>query len=232
MCVAYRMCVGSGKTGTGGGWLTDARVASTLRGLLGGTEGPGVTDGARHCVSSVVPVCTPVHRDPTARLTPTTPAPRAGVRDAGPGVGGMDKPAVLAARMLAGGTPRTPLGTCPSDRIGTQWHSALSRSPANYLISNAPRVTRTPALLIRSRTPNPQVRGFSRSSGAVRPGIPQENHPEIDQIGTTLAQPEFARNFFLARTDRAMPACGDTPRGVPSPESERGAGYPGGGHDG
>jgi|SRR5215467_2912595 len=81
-----------------------------------------------------------------------------------------------------------------------QWHSAHLAGMPKSAILHAPRLIRTADLLIRSPAPNPHVRAVSRTSGAARPGRAHENQPKMDQIGTTLAQPQRASNLFLART--------------------------------
>jgi hypothetical protein len=143
------------------------------------------------------------------------PTPQAPLRDpsgpacrgVGPGGGRSEFQAERrwrAASALAGSgvlgwgvaTLRSPL----LSQTGTNKHSPNPATPPKYLIFHAPRVIRTPDLLIRSRAIRGAVRDLSRTYAARCCGTAHEKSRISPQTGTQKAQPHSDRKFFLART--------------------------------
>ena len=197
--------------------LTARKDVSTLRGSRGGTEEPAMTWWGR---TGAAPfrcdcACLLCFLADARRTLPPTPPPSSGPanRSAGPGGGPSelrsDRLAVRDRRAVGGHVLSGGVGSLaapPVGETGTKRHRANSLIPPNPLIFHAPRVIRTPDLLIRRRTVGGAVRDFSGTSALGCSGRAHEKSSISPQTGTRKAQCHYPRKFCLAR--RGWRGCG------------------------
>lgn len=212
--------------------LTSCKDASTLPGSRGGTEEPGMTCGGRndaltlrgHCACLVCLSATSSLRT----LPPTPPSSGPASWSAGSDGGRSEfhtERRWRAVSALAGsgvlGRDVATLRSSLLSRTGTNKHSPLVATPPKYLILHAPRVARTPALLIRSRPVGGDIRDVSRTYASGCLSRAHEKSPISPPKDTEKTQSHRARKFPLARRAWGC-ARGDASRPGTSPPPRMG----------
>jgi hypothetical protein len=181
-----------------------------------------------HCACSVC-----LSADSSLRTFPPTPHPPSGPvwhdvgPDGGPSELRSDRRAVRDRRAVGGHVLSGGVGSLAAPLFGTtgtNQHSPHAATPPKSLIFHAPRVIRTPDLLIRSRPVGEDVRDFSRTYAPRCSGRAHEKSRISPPKDTEKTQPDFPRKFCLARTVSCAwdGASGDASRPGPSPPPRMG----------